>query len=169
MKIQWLNNNQLMAKTMGCVVTHLAEFKSLSKHCLYLLTLGLDSMTLAFFHHGNFEKQWEIDLGGVKISRLVQRLRQTTTNPQEIIQDYISSKLEYIAPELKRKKRTVLLIQNAPVLSNHYIKQGEHLAELPLEPLKKVNRELGFETHNQHPWAQSVTRDRKSTRLNSSH
>ncbi len=161
LKIQWLNNNQLMAKTMGCVVTHLAEFKTLSKHCLYLLTLGLDSMTLAFFHHGNFEKQWEIDLGGVKISRLVQRLRQTTTNPQEIIQDYISSKLEYIAPELKRKKKTVLLIQNAPVLSNHYIKQGEHLAKVPLEPLKQANREMGPEIYDQHPWAQSITNEQE--------
>lgn len=159
--IHWLNNNQLMAKTMGCVVNHLTEFKALSKHCLYLLTLGLDSMTLAFFHHGNFEKQWEIDLGGAKISRLVQRLRQTTTNPQEIIQDYISSKLEYISPELKRKKRTVLLIQNAPVLSNHYIKEGEHLAEIPQEPLKRANQTLGIKINDQQPWAQDVTTEQE--------
>ncbi|MFQ9705675.1 MAG: exopolyphosphatase [Limosilactobacillus pontis] len=161
LKIQWLNNNQLMAKTMGCVVNRLAEFKTLSKHCLYLLTLGLDSMTLAFFHHGNFEKQWEIDLGGAKISRLVQRLRQTTTNPQEIIQDYISSKLEYISPELKRKKRTVLLIQNAPVLSSHYIKEGKHLAEIPQELLSQANREMEIKIDDRHPWSQNITTEQE--------
>ena len=161
LKIQWLNNNQLMAKTMGCVVSHLAEFRTLSKHCLYLLTLGLDSMTLAFFHHGNFEKQWEIDLGGAKISHLVQRLRQTTTNPQDIIQDYISSKLEYIAPELKRKKRTVLLIQNAPVLGSHYIQRGAHLAAVPAAIFGKTSRNLDTEIDVQQPWARDISSEQE--------
>lgn len=159
LKVQWLNNNQLMAQTMGCVVTTLPELKELSKHCLYLLTLGLDTVTLAFFHHGNFEKQWDLDLGGAKISRLVQRLRQTTTNPQEIIQDYINSKLEYISPELKRKKRTVLLIQNAPVLNHHYIPRGEHLAEVPEAPLDKVDQELGIRPGSHGAWISSALTD----------
>ena len=64
LKVHWLNNNQLMAQSMSCVVTHLKEFNKLSKHCLYLVSLGLDTMTLAFFHHGNFETLWELDLGG---------------------------------------------------------------------------------------------------------
>lgn len=143
LKINWQNNNQLMAKTMGCVVTQLPEFKKLSKHCLYLLTLGLDTANLAFFHHGNFETLWAVDLGGAKISHLVQRLRQTTTNPREIIQDYISSKLEYIAPELIRKKKTMLLIQNAPGLSERYIARGEQLGKVPAAPLNEADQELG--------------------------
>lgn len=133
LKITWQNNNQLMAASMGCVVSHLAEFKKLSKHCLYLLNLGLDSVTLAFFHHGNFETLWELDLGGAKISRLVRRLRQTTTTPQEIIQDYISSKLKYIEPELTRKKKTMMLIQNAPALAEKYIKNGQIISKLPAD------------------------------------
>ncbi len=161
LRIQWLNNNQLMAQTMGCVVTTLPEFKSLSKHCLYLLTLGLDSVTLAFFHHGNFEKLWDLDLGSAKISRLVQRLRQTTTNPQEIIQDYISSKLEYIAPELKRKKKTVLLIQNASLLNRHYIPRGERLAKVPKAPLQKVNQELGVRPGKHGAWISSALSDQE--------
>ena len=131
LKVHWLNNNQLMAQSMSCVVTHLKEFNKLSKHCLYLVSLGLDTMTLAFFHHGNFETLWELDLGGAQISHLVDRLRQTTTNPQEIIQDYISSKFGYIAPELIQKKKTTLLIQNAPTLAKRYIPKGDHLGEVP--------------------------------------
>lgn len=154
LKITWRNNNQLMASSLGCVVTHLPEFKKLSKHCLYLLNLGLDSMTLAFFHHGNFETLWAVDLGGVKISQLVQHLRQTTTNPREIIQDYISSKLGYIAPELTRKKKTMLLIQNAPALNQKYIKRGEQIAEVPLEPLNRADRELGISI-DQNAWSQN--------------
>lgn len=136
LKITWLNNNQLMAQSMSCVVTHLPEFADLSKHCLYLVSLGLDSLSLAFFHHGNFETLWELDLGGAQISRLVDRLRQTTTNPQEIIQDYISSKLGYIAPELIQKKKTTLLIQDAPALSQRYVSRDHHLGEIPLSFLE---------------------------------
>ena len=67
LKIEWLNNNQLMAQSMSYIVDQLPEFKKLSKHCLYILSIGLDSSTLAFFHHGNFETSWEIDLGGAQI------------------------------------------------------------------------------------------------------
>ena len=48
LKIEWLNNNQLMAQSMSYIVDQLPEFKNLSKHCLYILSIGLDSSTLAF-------------------------------------------------------------------------------------------------------------------------
>lgn len=160
LKINWQNNNQLMASSMGCIATHLPEFSKLGKHCLYLLTMGLNAANLAFFHHGNFETLWEIDLGSSKISRLVRRLRQTTTNPREIIQDYISSKLEYIAPELTRKKKTMLLIQNAPSLSEQYIKKGEQLGQVPIEPLNRADRELGVSI-NPELWDQTGFNDQE--------
>lgn len=153
LKITWLNNNQLMAQSMSCVVNHLSEFKNLSKHCLYLVSLGLDSLSLAFFHHGNFETLWELDLGGAQISRLVDRLRQTTTNPQEIIQDYISSKLGYIAPELIQKKKTTLLIQNAPALSKRYVSRGSHLGEVPLDLFDKPDEPVDLFAPSKGLWS----------------
>ena len=138
LKIHWLNNNQLMAQSMSYIVDHLVEFQKLSKHCLYILSIGLDSSTLAFFHHGNFETSWEIDLGGSQIHQLVNQLRQTTTNPTEIIQDYIGSKLEYLEPELTRQKKTTMIVQNAPSLNKQYIKKHQEIGEINQEKFRKT-------------------------------
>lgn len=140
--IQWLNNNQLMAELMSHISATLSDFQKMSKHCLYLLSIGLDSSTLAFFHHGNFEASWDIDLGGAHIHHLVERLSQTTTNPNEIIQDYISSKLEYLEPELKRHKKTTLLIQNSPTLNERYIPKDANLAELPIDQFQTTIKQM---------------------------
>lgn len=134
--ITWLDNNQIMAQSLSCIIDQLSEFKKLSKHCLYVLSIGLDSSTLAYFHHGSFETSWEIDLGGAQIHKFVEQLRQTTTNPTEIIQDYIGSKLEYLVPELTRQKKTVMIVQNAPSLSQRYIQRHDNLGEIDQERFK---------------------------------
>ncbi|MBA2913755.1 exopolyphosphatase [Limosilactobacillus frumenti] len=146
--IEWLNNNQLMAELMSHIMTTLPDFKKMSKHCLYLLSIGLDSTTLAFFQHDQFEASWEIDLGGAHIHQLVERLNQTTTNPNEIIQDYINSKLEYLEPELKRHKKTVLLIQNSATLNARYIPKHEHLAKLPRDQFQDTLKHMLLTSDN---------------------
>lgn len=146
--IHWLNNNQLMAELMSHISTTLPDFQKMSKHCLYLLSIGLDSTTLAFFHHGNFEASWDIDLGGAHINQLVERLSQTTTNPNEIIQDYISSKLEYLEPELKRHHKTSLLIQNSLTLNQRYIPRGQNLTQLPPEQFQETVKHLLLTSDN---------------------
>ncbi|MDO4902649.1 MAG: exopolyphosphatase [Limosilactobacillus sp.] len=160
LKIKWLNNSQLMAQTTSCVVTKLDRFAELSKHCLYLVSLGLNTMTLAFFHHGNFETLWELDLGSERISQLVERLRQTTTNPQEIIQDYINSKFGYIAPELTQKKKTVLLVQNAQTIGRRFIKQGERLAEVPTDFFKQKFTMESLQNRASEIWSDTPIEDR---------
>lgn len=133
LRIEWLNNNQLMAQSMSYLLTLLPDFEKLSKHNMYLLSIGLSSTTLAYFHHGSFERAWDIDLGNAKISQLVGRLRKTATNPTEIIQDYISSKLEYLTPELTKKKHTVMMVQNALSLNKLFLPHGQQIAEVPLD------------------------------------
>ena len=132
LQIEWLNNNQLMAQSMSYLLTLLPDFEKLSKHNMYLLSIGLSSTTLAYFHHGSFERAWDIDLGNAKISQLVGRLRKTATNPTEIIQDYISSKLEYLTPELTKKKHTVMMVQNALSLNKLFLPNNQQIAEVPL-------------------------------------
>lgn len=131
LQIEWLNNNQLMAQSMSYLLTLLPDFEKLSKHNMYLLSIGLSSTTLAYFHHGSFERAWDIDLGNAKISQLVGRLRKTATNPTEIIQDYISSKLEYLTPELTKKKHTVMMVQNALSLNKLFLPNNQQIAEVP--------------------------------------
>ncbi|MBD7895719.1 exopolyphosphatase [Limosilactobacillus sp. Sa3CUN2] len=142
LQVEWLNNNQLMAQSMSYIVDQLPEFRELSKHNLYILSIGLDSSTLAFFHHGNFETSWEIDLGGAQIHRLVNQLRQTTTNPTEIIQDYIGSKLGYLAPELIQHKRTTMIVQNAPSLSKRYIGKHQKIGEIDRKKFQETFNHL---------------------------
>ena len=142
LKIEWLNNNQLMAQSMSYIVDQLPEFKKLSKHCLYILSIGLDSSTLAFFHHGNFETSWEIDLGGAQIHRLVNQLRQTTTNPTEIIQDYIGSKLGYLAPELTQQQKTTMIVQNAPSLAKRYVEKHQKIGEIDRKKFRETFNHL---------------------------
>lgn len=133
LSIEWLNNNQLMAQSMSYLLSLLPQFEKLSRHNMYLLSIGLSSTTLAYFHHGSFERAWDIDLGNAKISHLVSRLNKTATNPTEIIQDYISSKLEYLTPELTKKKHTVMVVQNALALNQLFLPHDHQIIEVPLD------------------------------------
>lgn len=141
-KVTWMNNNQLVAYSLAAVQNKLPQFADLSKHSLYVLILGLDITTLAYYHHGKFIRTWEIDLGESKVATLLDELRQTAANPVDIIQDYINSKLEYIAPELISKKHTKLLLLKAGQLNKSLLKPGKHLAKVPEDQLKQVRTML---------------------------
>lgn len=137
-KISWMNNNQLVAYSLAAVQNKLPQFADLSRHSLYVLILGLDITTLAYYHHGKFIRTWEIDLGESKVNTLLEELRQTAANPVDIIQDYINSKLQYIAPELISKKHTKLLLLKADVLNRLFLKPDEHVAKVPEKKLKQL-------------------------------
>lgn len=141
-QIEWLNSKQLLAQSMAYMMTGLPEFKDLSRHNVYLLSIGLSSLTLVYFHHGNFIQAWDIDLGDAQINQLVQQLRKTAANPTEIIQDYISSKLEYLKAEFQQKKQTVMLVQNALALNQLFVPQGQLLAEVSQEKIIRRSQQL---------------------------
>ena len=142
LKIHWLNTSQLIADTLSRLMTKLPHFDELSKKSLYVLSMGLNTSTLAYFRHGKFQMSWDIDLGGARLSQLVTTLRQTTTNPSEIILDYISSKLEYLVPELRHVKKSRLLIQNVSTLAQSFVPAGEQLGEVPREEFEQRYQSL---------------------------
>lgn len=135
--IKWLNNNQLVADTFSTLMSDLPEFAELASKNLYVLTMGLDTATLGYFCHGKFQMSWNIDLGGARVSHLVDTLRQTTTNPSEIILDYISSKLEYLVPELRHVKKSKLLIQNIGTIADAFVQGKNRIAEISREKLEE--------------------------------
>lgn len=135
--IKWLNNNQLVADTFSTLMSDLPEFAELASKNLYVLTMGLDTATLGYFRHGKFQMSWNIDLGGARVSDLVDTLRQTTTNPSEIILDYISSKLEYLVPELRHVKKSKLLIQNIGTIADTFVQGKKRIAEISREKLEE--------------------------------
>lgn len=135
--IKWLNNNQLVADTFSTLMSSLPEFSDLASKNLYVLTMGLNTATLGYFRHNKFQMSWNIDLGGARVSHLVDTLRQTTTNPSEIILDYISSKLEYLVPELRHVKKSKLLIQNIRTIADTFVNGNQQVAEIPREKLEE--------------------------------
>lgn len=140
--IKWLNNNQLIADTFSTLMSDVPEFNDLASKNLYVLSMGLDTATLGYFRHGKFQMSWNIDLGGARVSRLVDTLRQTTTNPSEIILDYISSKLEYLVPELRHVKKSKLLIQNIGTIADAFVTGESHVAEMPRHKIEERYRQV---------------------------
>ncbi|MDC2839076.1 exopolyphosphatase [Limosilactobacillus mucosae] len=135
--IKWLSNDQLMASALAAVMARMPRFNELSKKALYVLTIGLNTTRLSYFRHGKFQTSWDIDLGEARVNHLAQTLRQTTTTPSEIILDYISSKLEYLVPELRHVKNSNLLIHNVGTMAQSYVKPGEMLGKVPREGFEK--------------------------------
>lgn len=141
-KITWMNNNQLVAYSLAAVQNKLPQFADLSKHSLYVLILGLDITTLAYYHHGKFIRTWEIDLGESKVDTLLEELRKTAANPIDIIQDYINSKLQYIAPELISKKHTKLLLLKAGLLNQLLLAPDKRVDKVGADSLHKIQTAL---------------------------
>lgn len=108
--IDWINKNQRLAGLLSAINNNVKQ--SLHKPLTgYVLCLGLSISDLAYFKDGNYVTSYEIDLGKARLSQLADNLRQTTVTPSEIITDYISSKLEYLVPELGHGEASTLYVQ----------------------------------------------------------
>ena len=100
LKLRWLNKNQLLAQTLSLVWPRFKHALGDQQLTGYVLSVGLESSTLAAYKNGEFVTSWDIDLGKARINHLAENLRQTTATPSDIITDFISSKLEYLVSEL---------------------------------------------------------------------
>lgn len=161
MSVKWLNGNQMMASSLAALMSRMPGFNELSKKTLYVLTIGLSATRLSYFRHGKFQTSWDIDLGEAHINYLARTLRQTTTTPSEIILDYISSKLEYLVPELRHVKKSNLLIHNVATVAQSYIKPGEKLGKVPRDDFEKryqriINSSNQYIINHYHVDEQSV-------------
>lgn len=142
LKMQWLNKEQSLANTLAAV-NNVVNIKDSRENITgFVLNIGLSTSNLAYFVNGNYMTSWEIDLGKARLSHLVDHLRQTAATPSDIILDYISSKLEYLVPELGENKDTTLLVQGADTLSERYIKKGETVSKIPQKAFRKRYQHL---------------------------
>ena len=140
--IEWLNKDQTLAQILAAIhdVTH----HQLQQAQLtgYVLNIGLSTSNLAYFKDGHYATSWEIDMGKARLSQLVDHLRQTAATPSDIILDYISSKLEYLVPELKSSEETTMLIQGADTLAERYLKADHIVDKIPHKEFHKRYRHL---------------------------
>lgn len=143
LQIEWLNKDQTLANIL-VAVHNIVDQENLEKKRLtgYVLNIGLSTSNLAYFKDGNYATSWEIDLGKARLSQLVDNLRQTAATPSDIILDYISSKLEYLVPELKTSKQSTMLIQGADTLAERYLKEERTVDKIPHKEFHKRYQHL---------------------------
>ena len=142
MKIEWLNKDQTLANVLVAVHDVAEQFVSQHQLTGYVLSIGLRTSNLAYFEKGNYATSWEIDLGKARLSQLVDHLRQTAATPSDIILDYISSKLEYLVPELANGKEATMIIQGADTLAERYLRNDQHLSKIPRHEFHKRYQHL---------------------------
>lgn len=130
LQLQWLNKNQLLASTLAQTWTRFERELGADHLTGYVLSVGLSTSSLTYFQDGQFVTFWDIDLGKARISQLAENLRQTTATPSDIITDFITSKLEYLVPELRDQAAPVLLIQGVQTLAQRYLHDGEVIAQV---------------------------------------
>ncbi len=143
LKIKWLNKDQTLANVLAAV-DQVVEHEEIEKKQLtgYVLNIGLNTSNLAYYKKGKYTRSWEIDLGKARLSQLVNNLRQTAATPSDIILDYISSKLEYLVPELKNNEESTMLIQGAETLAERYLPAEKHVEKVPHKEFHKRYQHL---------------------------
>ena len=142
LKLRWLNKNQLLAQTLSLVWPRFKHALGDQQLTGYVLSVGLESSTLAAYKNGEFVTSWDIDLGKARINHLAENLRQTTATPSDIITDFISSKLEYLVSELSGQAAPVLLVQGVETLAQRYIQEGQHFAPVDQTSFKNRYRRI---------------------------
>ena len=133
-QVRWLNTSQINYYRALSLIGHTRTFGTLSGKTAYLLYIGSAAVTLFHFQKQRFMQAWNIGLGHLEINRLAQALRTTANDPNEIIDDYIASKLDYLKEELASKdgEDTALILQDNSALNNLYLPPDSRLTELPL-------------------------------------
>lgn len=142
LKIEWLTKDQTLANMLAAIYQVSQQTKETNQLTGYVLTIGLSTSHLAYFKNGDYATSWEIDLGKARLSHLVDNLRQTVATPSDIIQDYISSKLEYLVPELGNSDDTTLLVQGADTLAERYLKKDRQIDKLPRKKMRQRYQNL---------------------------
>ena len=142
LKLRWLNKNQLLAQTLAQTWPRFKHELGDQQLTGYVLCVGLSNSTLSYFNQGQFMNCWDIDLGKARINQLAENLRQTTATPSDIITDFISSKLEYLVPELSGQSAPVLLVQGVETLAQRYIQAPNVIAQVDMASFKQRFRRI---------------------------
>lgn len=140
--IEWQTKDQTLADMLAAIYQVSRQNQDTNQLTGYVLTIGLSTSHLAYFKNGDYATSWEIDLGKARLSQLVDNLRQTVATPSDIIQDYISSKLEYLVSELGSEEHTTLLVQGADTLAERYLKKDRQIGRLPRKKMRQRYQNL---------------------------
>ncbi|MFT8381338.1 exopolyphosphatase [Liquorilactobacillus satsumensis] len=143
LRVRWLNTSQLTYYKAVAVITHLDNFKKLSLASTFLLSLGSERVSLSHFNKQKFASTWNIDLGAVQIHEVSAALKPVTSNPVEVLDDYIGSKLEHLRHIFFGKRApSSLIIQDATALNKRFIPQGKSYYALNSTEFDELYRKI---------------------------
>jgi exopolyphosphatase/guanosine-5'-triphosphate,3'-diphosphate pyrophosphatase len=132
--VHWLNTSQLNYFRATSLIGHTKELTGLSEKTTYLLYIGSAAATLSKFKDQEFIQAWNISLGYLEIDKLMHALRNTANDPNEIIDDYIGSKLDYLRIELADcRPGSNLVLQDFSGLNNLYLSADSRTGEIPVK------------------------------------
>ena len=92
-KVNWLNTSQINYFRALSLMGHTKAFNSFAGRTVYRLYMGSAAVTLFKFSQEEFVQAWNISLGYLELDQLAQALRNSANDPNEVLDDYISSKL----------------------------------------------------------------------------
>lgn len=137
-EVHWLNTSQINYYRALALMGHARTFESLAKGTVYLLYIGSAAVTLLKFHEQEFSQAWNIDLGFLELDHLSQALRSIANDPNEIIDDYIESKLAYLKEEIAGSEPgAAFVLQDFSALNNLYLPVDARLKEIGSEAFRE--------------------------------
>nr|WP_057896168.1 HD domain-containing protein [Liquorilactobacillus oeni] len=126
LRVRWLNTSQLTYYKATAIITHLENFKKISATSTFLLSLGSERVSFSHFSKQKFASTWNIDLGTAQVHEVSAALKPETSNPVEVLDDYIGSKLEHLRHVFSgNKEPSSLIIQDAAAINSKYIPAGK--------------------------------------------
>ena len=137
--VNWLNTSQINYYRAASLMGTAKESAELTEKTTFLLHIGSAATTLSKFKNKEFIQAWNINLGYLEIDNLAQALRNAASDPMEIIDDYIGSKLEYLQHELAaRRPGANLVLQDFIGLNNLLLPPDHATAEISRKDMQKL-------------------------------
>ena len=138
-KVQWLSTSQLNYYRAIALLGHPNSFANIKEDNIYVLYIGSAAATLSKFKNKEFMQAWNISLGYIEIDELENALRHSATDPAEIIDDYIRSKLHYLRDELEMESSdSALVLQDMDAMNNAYLPIGKHIETIHINEFNKA-------------------------------
>lgn len=142
--VNWLNTSQINYFRALSLIGHTKAFNSFAGRTVYLLYMGSAAVTLFKFSQGEFVQAWNIGLGYLELDHLSQALRNSANDPNEVLDDYISSKLDYLKSELEGEvSGTCLILQDFAALNSLYLPLNQRLTEIPHSVFSQELKQAG--------------------------
>ncbi|AUJ31791.1 MAG: exopolyphosphatase [Liquorilactobacillus nagelii] len=137
--VHWLNISQLTYYKAIGIITHLDNFKEITSEQTFLLSLGSERVSLSQFQQHKFVSTWNIDLGSEHLSDLSDVIDLSPSDPIEVVDDYIGSKLENLRHVLTPNQQAPhLILQDARALNQKLIPHGQDTVLLTLERFNEL-------------------------------